>query len=835
LSIDSSAKSLDGSESNNAVATIRFIVTSFPEVGARIMVAVKYSIGFVFPARLRSERKRSRAGIRAWRQAKAWRSIMRAGIAFVVLPWVCAIAVRAEIPAGVTYTIAADEALHGPKPSAPNHLVDATVREATIRVNAGRVVGRVNPLVFGACLEDLNHEIYGGLYAQMIYGESFEEGPEKALPPGWRLHAEWLKRPTWEGMWCAEHDAIGMTGFRWYKLLWEGARFGHGIIECELMQPAFDPGQPIGLLFRAGGDEFREACGVRLDTRRQVLELRIRDRAVAGAPVPCALDEWLPVRVEARDGRIRVFARGQLAIDVADADPLPAGLVGFDATESRGWFRKLRIETGGTTHTPSLSPARPSGYRGPVSQWWEPIVTGEADAAFGWEADRPFNTLRAQKLEHRGGAGIVGVANRGLHRFGLSVERGRTYEGRLHLRGEGDVTVALQSADGSRTYATQRLAGIASDWKKFPVALTADATDHEARFAVWIDRPGVVWVDQVVLMPTGDRLFKGLPVRADIAQAVVDSGVTCIRLGGDSSNPPGFRWKTMLGDPDRRPQYNSCWYPFETRGWGIVEFIAFCRAAGIEPIPCLNHEEAPDDVVELARRYRLKYVQLGNGFAGIERTAAVADALRARSPETKLLSGSIGHAPDVLPDEARLREMKEKLGGKGHALAAFPYNFEVTGHASWQAMLDRLQPHAWTIRMAREHYQPLAVETATQSPRITFKEPIPYGVPAVDALVASAARNERGDALALKVVNFAPFPLRTRIGIAGLRGLSPRARVVTLTGGDLNAHNTAADPTALAPVASARDGIGPDFEHSFPAYSYTILTLERSADANPLP
>lgn len=40
-----------------------------------------------------------------------------------------------------------------------------------------------------------------------------------------------------------------------------------------------------------------------------------------------------------------------------------------------------------------------------------------------------------------------------------------------------------------------------------------------------------------------------------------------------------------------------------------------------------------------------------------------------------------------------------------------------------------------------------------------------YGVPSVDALVASAARDESGKILALKVVNFAPFPMKTRITI----------------------------------------------------------------------
>ena len=193
-------------------------------------------------------------------------------------------ALHADQP-GVTYTIDAEEALNGPKPVAANYIIDSNAREATIAVDAGKVRGRVNPLVFGACFEDLNHEIYGGLYAQMIFGESFEEGPEKALPPGWRFHAGWLKQPTWEGMWCSENDAIGMTGFRGYKLLWEGARFDDGVIECELMQPAFDPNRPIGLVFRAGGQEFRDALrGHARCPERTGWNCAIGARGVASAP-----------------------------------------------------------------------------------------------------------------------------------------------------------------------------------------------------------------------------------------------------------------------------------------------------------------------------------------------------------------------------------------------------------------------------------------------------------------------------------------------------------------------------------------------------------------------
>ena len=53
---------------------------------------------------------------------------------------------------GVTYTISAAEALNGPKPADPNYVIDAKAREASIRVDAGKVRARVNPLVFGGML-----------------------------------------------------------------------------------------------------------------------------------------------------------------------------------------------------------------------------------------------------------------------------------------------------------------------------------------------------------------------------------------------------------------------------------------------------------------------------------------------------------------------------------------------------------------------------------------------------------------------------------------------------------------------------------------------------------
>src|SRR6187549_3566172 len=63
----------------------------------------------------------------------------------------------------------------------------AQADDSTLTVDASRVVNRVSPLMYGSCIEDVNHEIYGGLYAQMIFGESFEEPPARPPAKGWTM------------------------------------------------------------------------------------------------------------------------------------------------------------------------------------------------------------------------------------------------------------------------------------------------------------------------------------------------------------------------------------------------------------------------------------------------------------------------------------------------------------------------------------------------------------------------------------------------------------------------------------------------------------------------
>lgn len=90
--------------------------------------------------------------------------------------------------------------------------------DATITVDASKVEGSVTPWLYGACIEDVNHEIYGGLYDQRIFGESFEEPVPNPLSttarptkgsgrlPATSCSVPLMRAPSWS-----------MTRWRWLR------------------------------------------------------------------------------------------------------------------------------------------------------------------------------------------------------------------------------------------------------------------------------------------------------------------------------------------------------------------------------------------------------------------------------------------------------------------------------------------------------------------------------------------------------------------------------------------------------------------------------------------
>ncbi len=88
-----------------------------------------------------------------------------------------------------------------------------------------------------------------------------------------------------------------------------------------------------------------------------------------------------------------------------------------------------------------------------------------------------------------------------------------------------------------------------------------------------------------------------------------------------------------------------------------------------------------------------------------------------------------------------------------------------------------------------------------------------------------ASRDSKTGDIMLEAVNFSAAPQTMKLNLAGAKGLGNTAMAQVLTGlpGD---QNSIENPTKIAPRSMTLTGVGPNFSHTFPAYSVTVMRFK---------
>jgi hypothetical protein len=538
----------------------------------------------------------------------------------------------------------------------------ALAEEAKITINAEDVLGPLSRYYTGACIEDVNHEIYGGIYSQMVFGESFQEPAPVPLIRGFK---------TLGGAWRVGDGAVAIRGDDGPKLISNAPAFSDGSAGVELFF-ANNQGANAGLIVRVsnaetGADNFT-GYEVALDPGRGQLRLaRHRDDYELINDVPCkvAVGRWIPLEVKLAGSTIEVSVDGEIVLRHDDgANALPAGTVGLRAWQREAKFRKLWVKTGNQAEPlPFKSDVAASPE---ISRMWRAVRSGTADGRYAIVAEKPFAGAQSQQMSFESGKGTFGIENQGLNRWGMGFVADKPYEGYVWVRAEKPVTLcaSLESRDGSTKYAETPLNVAAGDWQRVDFTLTPNAADKGGRLALNLKQPGTITIGHAFLQPGEWGRFKGLPVRRDVAEGLIAQGITVLRYGGSMINHPEYKWKKMIGPRDRRPPYTGLWYKYSSNGWAIPDFMNFCEAAGFLYIPAFNVNETPEDMAdfidyakspadtEWGRRreadghsepYRLPFIELGNeesvndGYA--DKFENLAQAIWAKDPSVTLVVG----------------------------------------------------------------------------------------------------------------------------------------------------------------------------------------------------
>ncbi|MGE5294441.1 MAG: family 16 glycoside hydrolase, partial [Solirubrobacterales bacterium] len=294
---------------------------------------------------------------------------------------------------------------------------------ATITIS-DRVSNPISRFMAGACLEDVNHEVYGGIYSQMLYGESFQEPPVPPAFPQFNVYG---------GQWTFAGETLTVAPDRGGKLVAKDVRLGDGQADLDIRLPQSQDGF-AGLILKvneaaAGADAFI-GYEISLNPAQQMLRLgRHRNNWELISDTPCDVptNQWIRLAVTCTGSvlEVRVDDKSIVRYDAAE-HPLQPGSVGLRTWDVQAEFHNLRVRQDGRETSLSL---RSEENVPRVSRMWRPIQRGSAQGTYEIETNNPFKGQQSQRMTFVSGQGQIGVENQGLNRWGLYVQEGKEYEG----------------------------------------------------------------------------------------------------------------------------------------------------------------------------------------------------------------------------------------------------------------------------------------------------------------------------------------------------------------------------------------------------------------------
>ena len=314
------------------------------------------------------------------------------------------------------------------------------------------------------CIEDVNHEVYGGIYSQMIFGESFQEPPHTEPAKGF-----WSPDGPWQVRDGEVHGDAGPGP----KLISRVAPFANGEAGVEVHlggEGARASGvRNAGLIVavsraEAGADNFTRLRD--LDRRRpQAADHRpaptVTSTCCARSECEVPTDRWVGLSVRfTAGGTIEAFVDGKSVAKVDDPRPLPPGTIGLRQWQRPAGSRKLWVKSGDGPRTDL--PFESDSFIGSGGQW--DVVAGRHGERGAGGGGRGGSSVRrgSEPARH-----VRARRRRGRHRQRRPEPRGDECRPGQAVRGiclaatdeAREVFASLESRDGTRTYARDSAEG----------------------------------------------------------------------------------------------------------------------------------------------------------------------------------------------------------------------------------------------------------------------------------------------------------------------------------------------------------------------------------------
>lgn len=282
---------------------------------------------------------------------------------------------------------------------------------------------------------------------------------------------------------------------------------------------------------------------------------------------------------------LRAFAEpaGNIAaeIDAAKvAGPVTPLIFGgyMEPATTRVWAEMLADRKFANAITNAPAPPVSPFFRRFAGEPWRPVGPEETV-----EMDRknPFVGAHSPRVK------LDGPEARGIGQGGLRMRGGKSYEGRIYLKGDAGARVEARLVWGTGAGDSQvvHFPPLSDEYRKFPLKFTPGADSESARLEIVGTGSGAFHIGTVSLMPADN--VQGF--HAGMIKLYKEAAFKMAKWPGGNF-VSGYDWYDGIGDRDKRPPRPQVMWGnrIEPNDVGIHEFLAFCRLLDAEPYLAIN-------------------------------------------------------------------------------------------------------------------------------------------------------------------------------------------------------------------------------------------------------
>ncbi|XP_062197585.1 alpha-L-arabinofuranosidase 1-like isoform X2 [Phragmites australis] len=501
---------------------------------------------------------------------------------------------------------------------------------------------------------------------------------------------------------------------------------------------------------------------------------------------------------------------------------------------------------------------------------------------------RNIVALRMEVLCDKCPAGGVGIYNPGF--WGMNIEEGKTYNLVMYVKSPESVELTASLTCSRPSGALQNLASASihdidlSNWTKVDLKLLAQGTCRTSRLDLTTSKRGVMWFDQVSLMPSDT--YKGHGFRKELMSMLLDLKPRFLRFPGGcfvegNLLRNAFRWKETIGPWEERPgHYGDVWNYWTDDGLGyyellqdVLDSLEFARGSAESTWGYLRAAMGHPE------RFPLKYVAIGNEDCRKEfylgNYLKFYNAIREAYPDIQMISNCDGldhpadlydfhiynnatdlflmknkfdrtsrMGPKVFVSEYAVTEAKD--AGRGSLLASLAEAAFLTGleknsdivqmacyaplfvndnHPGWKWNPDAIVFNSWQQYGTPSYWMQIFFRESNGA----VIHPVTVTSSYSDSLAASAItwQDTENSFLRVKIVNFGSHAVNLTICATGLQaGVNTMgSRVTVLTSSNVMDENSFSNPNNVVPVTRELPNAAEVMQALLSPYSFTSFDL----------